>query len=163
MTPRWPHSSQSFLSMSALLSFPLLSPGSCLISLTCLLSFFPSLSAGRTITKQSLEKRKQILIWLTMFVVLYPPLLLSSSSHLFSVFSAFSLFSFLSDFLSVCVGWTITKQSLEKRKQILILLAVFVVLYLFLLVWAIAGRDPADTLYLYESAPGKLDNRINEL
>lgn len=51
-------------------------------------------------------------------------------------------------------GWAITSNYLPDRNPILISIAVLFISYMILFIWDKAGRDPASTLYFYESVPG---------
>lgn len=54
----------------------------------------------------------------------------------------------------VAKGWAITSNYLTDRNLLLILTGILLLAYLALFIWDYAGRDPASTLYFYESAPG---------
>jgi hypothetical protein len=51
-------------------------------------------------------------------------------------------------------GWAITSNYLPDRNPILIAIGVLFISYMILFIWDKAGRDPASTLYFYESVPG---------
>ncbi len=53
-------------------------------------------------------------------------------------------------------GWTISSVALEQKKAIFTVVGIFVILYFALLIWDVAARDPASTLYVYDSIPGYL-------
>jgi len=59
-------------------------------------------------------------------------------------------------FLCVLVakGWAITTSLLSDRNILLVTMALFLLAYLALFIWDNAGRDPASTLYFYDSIPG---------
>eukprot|EP00455_Lapot_gusevi_P036996 TRINITY_DN4125_c0_g1_i1.p1 TRINITY_DN4125_c0_g1~~TRINITY_DN4125_c0_g1_i1.p1 ORF type:complete len:251 (+),score=68.19 TRINITY_DN4125_c0_g1_i1:121-873(+) len=54
----------------------------------------------------------------------------------------------------IAKGWTITTTVMPERKQLYIAMGLFIVAYFVLLLWDVVGRDPASTLYVYESIPG---------
>lgn len=51
-------------------------------------------------------------------------------------------------------GWAITTSYLAHKNVLIVVLALFILAYLALFIWDYAGRDPASTLYFYESWPG---------
>jgi len=51
-------------------------------------------------------------------------------------------------------GWTITRAKIVGRNQIIIIFAIFVVVYFVIFIWGLVGVDPATTDYIYNSAPG---------
>lgn len=67
-----------------------------------------------------------------------------------------SRLSLITMFILFAQGWATIRLSVESRSGLLTLLGAFVAAYLLLLLWDIRFRDPASTLYLYESAPGVL-------
>jgi len=54
----------------------------------------------------------------------------------------------------VAKGWAITSHYLSQKNIVLIVMAFFILGYLFLFIWDNFARDPAATLYFYESVPG---------
>jgi hypothetical protein len=54
----------------------------------------------------------------------------------------------------VAKGWAITTNYLTDRNLILLSMCALLLSYLALFIWDNAGRDPASTLYFYESVPG---------
>jgi GPR180/TMEM145, transmembrane domain len=56
--------------------------------------------------------------------------------------------------ITLAQGWTISTDELRNRSQIVRLMAMFVFAYALLVIWDVTGRDPASTLYIYESYPG---------
>jgi len=59
-------------------------------------------------------------------------------------------------FLSILIakGWAITSNYLTQRNIIIVVLANLVIAYLALFIWDVVGRDPASTIYFYDSVPG---------
>jgi len=59
-------------------------------------------------------------------------------------------------FLCVLVakGWAITSSLLTARNLLGVIMALLLLAYLALFIWDNAGRDPASTLYFYDSIPG---------
>lgn len=55
----------------------------------------------------------------------------------------------------IAKGWCITKTTIDDRKIVLIGLGLLAASYLALFIWENVGVDPATTLYIYETAPGK--------
>jgi len=53
-------------------------------------------------------------------------------------------------------GWTISRQQLLHRWQIITAAGVLAVFYLAFIIWDVAGRDPVSTLYVYDATPGYL-------
>jgi len=51
-------------------------------------------------------------------------------------------------------GWAISKSGIDDKRTLLIGLGILSISYLVMFVWWNAGVDPADTLYIYMSAPG---------
>jgi len=51
-------------------------------------------------------------------------------------------------------GWTITRAKIVGRNQIIVIFAIFVVVYFVIFIWGLVGVDPATTDYIYNSAPG---------
>jgi GPR180/TMEM145, transmembrane domain len=62
------------------------------------------------------------------------------------------LFTFL--LLLVAKGWAVTHNNITDKKFLLIAFCGFFVVYVALFIWHKAGQDPAETLYMYETAPG---------
>mmetsp|Transcript_34577 Transcript_34577/g.86880 ORF Transcript_34577/g.86880 Transcript_34577/m.86880 type:complete len:446 (-) Transcript_34577:864-2201(-) len=56
--------------------------------------------------------------------------------------------------LLLAKGWAISTMELHGKWQVLIAMAALTAAYVALYFWAIFGSDPADTLYVYETAPG---------
>jgi len=54
----------------------------------------------------------------------------------------------------VAKGWAITSHYLSQKYVVLIVMSLFVLGYLILFIWDTFARDPALTLYFYESIPG---------
>jgi len=54
----------------------------------------------------------------------------------------------------IAKGWAITSHYLSQKNVVLIVMALFILGYLILFIWDNFGRDPAATLYFYESVPG---------
>lgn len=54
----------------------------------------------------------------------------------------------------IAKGWTISSTVLTERPQLLGAVALLLLVYIILAIWDLAGRDPASTLYVYDSAPG---------
>jgi len=54
----------------------------------------------------------------------------------------------------VAKGWAITTQYLSQKNFVLIFMSLFILFYIFLFIWDNFARDPALTLYFYESVPG---------
>jgi len=54
----------------------------------------------------------------------------------------------------VAKGWAITSNYLSQKNIVLIVMSLFILGYLFLFIWDNFARDPALTLYFYESVPG---------
>jgi len=54
----------------------------------------------------------------------------------------------------VAKGWAITSTYLSQKNIVLIVMSVFTLGYLVLFFWDTFARDPALTLYFYESVPG---------
>jgi len=51
-------------------------------------------------------------------------------------------------------GWAITKSEVDDKKFLVIMVSAFLLAYITMFIWQNVGRDPASTLYVYESAPG---------
>jgi len=56
--------------------------------------------------------------------------------------------------LLVAKGWAITTTYLTDKIVLLIVMAIYFIAYLVLFIWDNVGRDPASTLYFYDSIPG---------
>jgi len=56
----------------------------------------------------------------------------------------------------VAKGWAITSHYLSQKNIVFIVMSLFILGYLFLFIWDNFARDPALTLYFYESVPGFL-------
>jgi len=56
----------------------------------------------------------------------------------------------------IAEGWTISTDEIKNRSFLFAVLGLFIVCYSALLLWDVTGRDPASTLYVYESVPGVL-------
>jgi len=54
----------------------------------------------------------------------------------------------------VSKGWTITTNYLTDKVAILVVTLLYFISHLSLFIWDYVGRDPADTLYFYDSWPG---------
>jgi len=54
----------------------------------------------------------------------------------------------------VAKGWAITSSLLTHKQALIIILGFFLISYLSLFIWDNAGRDPASTIYFYDSVPG---------
>jgi hypothetical protein len=54
----------------------------------------------------------------------------------------------------VAKGWAITSHYLSQKNIVFIIMSLFILSYLFLFIWDNFARDPALTLYFYESVPG---------
>jgi len=50
--------------------------------------------------------------------------------------------------------WTITRTKIVGRNQIIVIFAIFIVVYFVIFIWGLVGVDPATTDYIYNSAPG---------
>jgi hypothetical protein len=56
--------------------------------------------------------------------------------------------------LLVAQGWTVTSEQLQYKGALMGGMITFCLIYLILLIWSLAGVDPASTLYVYSSWPG---------
>lgn len=56
----------------------------------------------------------------------------------------------------VAKGWTITTNYLTDKIAILVVTCLYFISHLSLFIWDYVGRDPASTLYFYDSIPGLL-------
>lgn len=72
------------------------------------------------------------------------------------VFGIAAKLTFVLMLILIAQGWTISTDAIENRGFIVAVMSVFVGSYLALALWDVTGRDPASTLYLYESVPGVL-------
>jgi len=54
----------------------------------------------------------------------------------------------------IAKGFAITKNDITDKRPLLILISIFLLSYLTMFIWENVGRNPASTLYIYESAPG---------
>jgi hypothetical protein len=54
----------------------------------------------------------------------------------------------------VAKGWAITSSLLTHKRALAVVVAFFTLSYLSLFIWDNAGRDPASTIYFYDSIPG---------
>jgi GPR180/TMEM145, transmembrane domain len=56
--------------------------------------------------------------------------------------------------LLMAKGWAISTMELNGKWQLAVAMSVLAAAYVLLFFWGIFGVDPADTLYVYQSAPG---------
>jgi len=54
----------------------------------------------------------------------------------------------------IAKGWAITTSVLTNKNLLVVIMAFVMLSYLVLFIWDNAGRDPASTLYFYDSYPG---------
>ena len=57
--------------------------------------------------------------------------------------------------LLLAKGWAISKTQITDQKILTAGFCVFLLCYISMFIWENVGRDPASTIYVYESAPGK--------
>jgi len=72
------------------------------------------------------------------------------------VLDAFARVTFILLLLLLAQGWTINRPDLRFRFIILAAIGILTAFYVSLIIWDAAGRDPASTLYVYDSVPGYL-------
>lgn len=58
--------------------------------------------------------------------------------------------------LLIAKGWPITSNYFDQKNWIVGWAAVYVILFFILYIWDLAGRDPASSVYFYDSVPGVL-------
>lgn len=56
----------------------------------------------------------------------------------------------------IAEGWTISTDQIKNRTRFFVFGGLFALAYTLLVIWDLTVRDPASTLYVYESAPGIL-------
>eukprot|EP01120_Amphizonella_sp_Union-15-10_P017391 TRINITY_DN963_c0_g1_i1.p1 TRINITY_DN963_c0_g1~~TRINITY_DN963_c0_g1_i1.p1 ORF type:complete len:434 (-),score=47.48 TRINITY_DN963_c0_g1_i1:78-1379(-) len=66
--------------------------------------------------------------------------------------SAIITFTFL--LILISKGWAITSNILTDKNLLIVLVMLFLLGYIGLFIWDIVGRDPASTIYFYDSIPG---------
>jgi hypothetical protein len=72
------------------------------------------------------------------------------------VFQVLAHLTFMFMLIMVAQGWTISNDRIEHRGFIFGFFLIVIGCYVALVLWNVAGRDPASTLYPYESVPGVL-------
>eukprot|EP01121_Diplochlamys_sp_Union-15-3_P016403 TRINITY_DN5567_c0_g1_i1.p1 TRINITY_DN5567_c0_g1~~TRINITY_DN5567_c0_g1_i1.p1 ORF type:complete len:451 (-),score=44.13 TRINITY_DN5567_c0_g1_i1:20-1324(-) len=53
-------------------------------------------------------------------------------------------------------GWAVTSNTVTDKNLMMLIIVAFVLAYVALFIWDNVGRDPASTLYFYDSVPGLL-------
>lgn len=72
------------------------------------------------------------------------------------VFGIAAKLTFILTMMLIAGGWTISTDAVQNRGFILGVMGFFIGTYALLALWDVTGRDPASTLYLYESVPGMM-------
>jgi hypothetical protein len=71
-----------------------------------------------------------------------------------TVFDMAAQLVFMLLLILIAKGFAITRSELTEKNRLLILGSVFLLMYLTMFIWEKVGRNPASSLYIYESAPG---------
>jgi len=56
--------------------------------------------------------------------------------------------------LLIAKGWAITSNYLTDKNFLVVVISLFLLAYIALFIWDNVGRDPASTIYFYDSVPG---------
>jgi len=73
-----------------------------------------------------------------------------------TVMDTFSRLSFILLLILLAKGWTISTDEIRHREFVILAMVILSISYFSLIIWDFAARDPASTLYVYESVPGGL-------
>jgi hypothetical protein len=80
-----------------------------------------------------------------------------SSNHIsnqISVLNMGSQLTFMLLLILLAKGWAISKTQITHKLLLTVVVSAFLLTYISMFIWQNVGRDPASTLYVYESAPG---------
>jgi len=80
-----------------------------------------------------------------------------------TVIEAFARLSFILLLILLAKGWTISTDEIRQRGLILAVMSLLSISYFTLIIVDFAARDPASTVYEYESVPGGLIVALNGL
>lgn len=54
----------------------------------------------------------------------------------------------------IAKGWCISKNQIDNKKLLISIISLLLLCYVIVFIWENVGRNPASTLYIYESVPG---------